>query len=60
MTLKNLKDRYPVNTGRLHRNGGNATGDQPLGQLFKIAGKGGKLTDGLLIGPLRNCHEVAP
>ncbi len=46
MALKDLKDRYPVHAGGLHGDSRNPTGDQPVGQLFKVAGKSGELATG--------------
>jgi hypothetical protein len=39
VALKDFKDRYPVDACGFHGNGGNATGGQPLGKLFKVVGK---------------------
>ena len=40
VALQNFKDRNPVNARRFHSHGGNAAGDQPLGQAFEIVGEG--------------------
>jgi len=60
VTLKDLKDRYPVNAGGLHRDRRDATGNQPLCQTLKVAREGGKLPHRLFIDALRNRREMAP
>ena len=58
--LQNLIEGDPIHAGRLHRDGVDATGLQPDGQLDEFMSKAPKLSHGLLVPVFGDRHPMTP
>jgi hypothetical protein len=56
--LEDLKQRHPVDAGRLHRDGRDLAGDEPVGQRVQVRGEGAERAHRLRVAVRRHGHAM--